>query len=133
MALTINEIIKLKKDPIGGMDNLFEFMSEMALRHAQWFYNVHKTIDSEEKPKAYSYQNKKYQLCRQVVQLDTNALRALYNMLIVLLGNKTYTYEQMIHTDFAWETAVEEVIPRAFEIVADIKIPEAQEYETVPL
>lgn len=127
MALTVQEIIKLKKESTG----IFEITSEVALRHAQFFYNVHKEIDSETHPLAASYQNKKYQLCRQVVRLDFASLKSIYNLALILLGNGTITYNEVISPEFDWEGKLEVVIPRTFEIVSDIRTPEINEYNGV--
>lgn len=130
MALTILEQIKVKRGDVKPSESsLLEVVANVALRHANWFYNNHKETDP--KTAAANYQRKKYNIANRVINNDSNVFRSLLHTVVMLAGNIINYTDLESYTDDNWETLVENNILDAFDLVGNITLPEKTHYNSL--
>lgn len=78
---------------------------------------------------ATAYLQKFKGVISNVFRQDVNTIASLRRILIVLLGNTSYTYAQITSaTDANWETFITENMPTSFEFLAGITAEEKAAY-----
>ena len=130
MALSLIEINNVKKGVVKPENiTLLNLVTLSAQRNAQWFYNNPKETDDGSV--AQRYHIKKYSLANRVTNGDSNAYKALWDMVILLAGNIVDYTDLESYTDAQWSDLADNNIANAFDFVGGMTIPERNAYNAL--
>lgn len=132
--LTTIEQLKLTKGEVKPPNHLLiDLVHHVATQNSKNFYNDYKDgFDESANTKAVKYKNKMFQVCDYIFKQNTDTIKSLTRIIIVIIGDSSFTLSQVENADDdAWSVFLLDKMNEAFELLSGVKKDEKTEYNSL--
>ena len=133
MSLTATEQLKLMSGEVKPPSNdLLVLVQQTATIYSKTFSDDYKEFDPVTYPLAQLYLQKIYSVVNQVFRQNIDTIKSLDRIIVVLIGDSSYTLTQVEAADDAgWETFILDNMDDAFQLLGAVKKDERTEYNSI--